>query len=156
MFLPLVGAYTYIPLPLWGTELSMCFHNIDRTTPLHLFWSYPPFWDTLITLIVLACRYAEPTMIVYFIWTVAAVIKDERIDLGGDGPDDGRDGLRGDVPAAHVRALLADRQLADAGPTARLPLPLVVRVHDRLDPARLATIGKCREMFRWYFDPYSD
>jgi hypothetical protein len=30
---------------------------------------------------MLAIRYAEPTMIVYFIWTVAARIKDVRVDL---------------------------------------------------------------------------
>jgi hypothetical protein len=156
VFLPLVGAYSYLPLPLWGTELALCFHNIDRTTPLHLFWAYAPFWDTLITLFTLALRYAEPTMIAYFIWTVAARIKDERVDLEATAQATIGTGcavtfllltvelfsLTGNSPTLVylIRFLYALWYVFLAGWILRLA----------------ATISKCREMFRFYFDPHSE
>ena len=156
IFLPLVGAYTYIPMPLWGSEMSMCFHNIDRTTPLHIFWSYLPFWDTLITLIVLACRYAEPTMIVYFIWTVAARIKDERLDVEGTAR------MTVGMGCAVTFLLLTIELFTLTGNS-----PTLVRLNGFLYllwytfligwiMRVAATIGICREMFLWYFDPHAD
>jgi hypothetical protein len=157
VFLPLVGAYSYLPMPLWGTELSMCYHNVDRTTPLHLFWSYAPFWDTLLTLIVLACRYAEPTMIVYFIWTVAARIKDERVDLGATAQ------MTLGMGCAVSFLLLTIELFSLTGTSPTLVL-LLLRFLYLLWYLFLigwilrvaATIGQCREMFRFYFDPNAE
>jgi hypothetical protein len=156
IFLPLVGAYTYLPLPLWGTELTMCYHNVDRTTPLHIFWAYAPFWDTLITLITLACRYAEPTMLVYFIWTVATRIKDDRVDVEGTAQ------MTVGMGCAVTYLLLAIELFSLTGNS--MTLIWLLRILYILWYAFmvgwimrvLATIGKCREMFRFYFDPHSD
>jgi hypothetical protein len=156
IFLPLVGVYTYMPLPLWGTELTTCFHNVDRTTPLHIFWAYAPFWDTLLTLVTFACRYAEPTMMVYFIWTVAARIKDDRVDVEGVAQ------MTVGMGCAVTFLLLTIELFSLTGNS--MTLINLLRVLYLLWYAFmvgwilrvLATIGKCREMFRFYFDPYAD
>ena len=156
VFLPLVGAYTYLPMPLWGTELTTCFHNVDRTTPLHIFWAYAPFWDTLLTLITLACRYAEPTMIVYFIWTVAARIKDDRVDVEGAAQ------MTVGMGCAVTFLLLTIELFSLTGNS--MTLIYLLRVLYVLWYSFMvgwilrvaATIGQCREMFRWYFDPHSE
>jgi uncharacterized membrane protein len=156
VFLPLVGLYSYLPMPLWGTELAMCYHNVDRTTPLHIFWSYAPFWDTLITLITLACRAAEPTMIVYFIWTVAARLKDDRVELEGTAQ------MTVGTGCAITFLLLTVELFSLAGNS--MTLIWLVRILYFLWYCFVilwiqrvaATIGKCRETFRFYFDPHSD
>ena len=50
VFLPLVGAYTYVLMPLWGAEMSMALFNMERSVPLHIFWAFSPFSEELLTL----------------------------------------------------------------------------------------------------------
>jgi hypothetical protein len=77
VFLPFAGAYSYCVMPWSGAELSMAEYNMERSLPLPIFWAFAPFWETLLTFIVLTLLYLEPIMIAYFIWTVACTLKEE-------------------------------------------------------------------------------
>ena len=154
IFLPLVGAYSYVLMPLWGTEMAMCYFNQDRSTPLHIFWSYAPFWEELLTLIVLVCRYGEPIMMAYFVWTVAAALKDEPLEKMAQGTFQ--------MGLAILFLLIAFNLFSLTGNS-----PVLVRVLRILYLMwyvfmigwilrMVGMVAKCRETFSFYFNPDAD
>jgi hypothetical protein len=79
-FLPLLGAYPYCPVPWMGSELAMAEANMDRSMPMHIFWAYAPFWETVLAFTLMTLKYFEPIMISYFTWSVATTIKDDALE----------------------------------------------------------------------------
>ena len=154
VFLPMVGAYSYLMVPLWGTEMAMAEFNMERSVGLHLFWSFSPFVEEIFTILVLCCRYMEPLMICYFIWTVGYAIKDEPLEKMAIGS------LR--MGFAILFLLVTFHVFAMTGSSPVLVKVLrilyllwyffivgwVIRV--------FGLIGKCRELFYFYFHPEAD
>lgn len=153
-FLPLVGAYTYVMMPLMGHELSMAEFNMERTTSIPVFWSYSPFWETLFAFVIFGCRFAEPALIAYFIWTVAYLMKEEPLD------ESARTVI---AMGGSVFFLLLAYLLFSISGTSPVLVKLL-RLLYLLWYAfivvwilRLAALtSKCRETFRFYFFPDQD
>jgi hypothetical protein len=153
-FLPAVGAYSYVLMPLWGTELTMADANMDRSTPLHVFWSFAPFWEEILALVILVCRYLEPALIAYFVWTVGTTLKDEPLEKSAVGTV--RTGF------AIMFLLLTFHLFALTGNS-----PVLVKVLRVLYGLwygfmilwilkMVGIFNKCRDVFRFYFHPDED
>jgi hypothetical protein len=153
-FLPLIGAYPYCPVPWMGSELAMAEFNMERSLPLHVFWAFAPFWETLLGFLLMTLMYFEPIMIAYFVWSVASSIKDDALEKASLGTVK--------MGFAVLFLLLAYQLFALAGTS-----PVLVQVLRLLYlmwyaalivwMLRLVTmIGKCREMFHFYFHPEED
>jgi hypothetical protein len=75
--LPTVGAMTFAQLPLIVPELPLSWSNVDRTLPLHAFWSWSPFWSYFVSLLLTYAFHAEAILFVIYLWTVSQAITDE-------------------------------------------------------------------------------
>jgi hypothetical protein len=95
-------------------------------------------------------------MIVYFIWTVAARIKDERVELEASAQ------RTLGMGCSVTFLLLVFMLFSLTGNSTTLVILLKVLYLGWYAAIVLwivnmvMTIGKCREMFRFYFDPYAE
>lgn len=154
VFLPFVGAYSYCIMPWSGVEMAMAEFNMERSLPLQIFWSFSPFWETLLTFVLMTTLFAEPIMIAYFTWTVAATLKEEPLAESALGA------VR--MGCAVLFLLLTFHLFALAGTS-----PVLVKVLRILYTVwyvgtiiwmirLIGMFNKCRETFRFYFFPDED
>lgn len=80
-FLGLFGGW----LTLLTPEVAMTQANIDRTLPLHVFWSFSGFWSEWLTLIVLFSLYLEPILLGLFFWSVGQSMREAELESRGLG-----------------------------------------------------------------------
>lgn len=154
VLLPVVGAYSYCIMPWTGAELAMAEFNMERSLPLHIFWAFAPFWETLFAFVLTTLIYLEPIMIAYFTWTVACTLKEEAF----------ADVALGAVKMgfAVLYIMLAYQLLALAGTSPVLVMVLRILyvmwyVALIIWMVRLVSMfAKCRETFRFYFFPDED
>lgn len=151
VFLPLVGAFSYVLMPYWCPEMAMALFNMERSVPLHIFWSYSPFWETLLTIIIVCSKYLEPIMISYFIWTVASTLKDDVFQQRALGT------LRMGCSVAFLFLVFDLFALTGTSPVLVKVLRLFYLLWYMFMVAwilRLAAlIGKTREVFHFFFFP---
>lgn len=154
VFLPYVGAYTYCVMPWSASELAMAEYNMDRTISLHVFWSFAPFWETLLAFVLMTLVAAEPIMIAYFTWSVGTAIKEEPLSKAA------RSAV--EMGCAVLFVLLVYQLFALAGTSSVLVkvlrvLYLVWYVGLIVWMLRLVgMVSKCRSTFRFYFFPDED
>ena len=79
-FLPLVGALGYVLVPYFAPEIIMGEINTERSQPIHVTWCRWALIEILLTVIVHTVLLLEPIMIGVFIWTVAAMVRDELLE----------------------------------------------------------------------------
>ena len=154
LFLPLVGAYTYCLVPWMGSELAMAEFNMERSLPLHVFFAYAPFWETLLTFTLITLTYMEPIVIAYFTWSVATTIKDDSLEASALGA------VKMGFSVLFVMLTYQLVALAGNSPvlvTVLRVLYLVWYVAFIVWILRLVGMTlKCRETFRFYFHPDED
>lgn len=154
VFLPMVGLYNFIMMSFAGAELAMAETNMERSLPIHIFWSYSPFWETFLSQILIAAFYFEPLLIGYFLWCVAFTIKDEVVEKAALGTVK--------MGMAVLFLMLTYQLFAIAGTSSVLVnlLRLVYLLWYIFTIAwmmRLAqAIGKVHDMFKFYFHPDED
>jgi DNA-directed RNA polymerase subunit RPC12/RpoP len=78
--LPITGVIRYVLVPYFAPEVAMAEVNTERVVPLHVSWSSMPTLEIILTLIVNTVQLLEPIMIGIFIWTVAAMVRDEPME----------------------------------------------------------------------------
>jgi len=78
--LPATGAFGYIMLPFVLPELAMTASNVERTQPLHIFWSPSPFWEMLASMIFNVCLQGEIILFCIFLRASAVAIKEEYLE----------------------------------------------------------------------------
>jgi hypothetical protein len=83
--LPLTGTMTYCMVPLVGPEIVMGQANINRTLPLHVFWSGAPFWEMFATLLIQMLLCAEPVLFALFLRAMALQLRHEPLRELADG-----------------------------------------------------------------------
>ena len=81
--LPVLGAHGYILIPYVVPEIALTEYNYERIVPIHVLWSAAPFWENLLTLIIRAVQYLEPTVGCIFIWSIGVTIKVKEIEQSG-------------------------------------------------------------------------
>lgn len=79
-FLPLVGALGYVLAPFFAPEIIMGEINTERSQPIHVTWCRWPVVEILLTIFVHTLLLLEPIMIGVFIWTMAAMVRDEPLE----------------------------------------------------------------------------
>lgn len=84
-FLPVVGAITYVMIPLVTPEIIMTEYNMERTIPIHLMWTANPFWETFASLILLFLFYLQPAFHCIFIWSIGTMVRDENLESSARG-----------------------------------------------------------------------
>lgn len=154
VFLPFVGAYRYCVMPWSAAELGMAEFNMDRSFPLHLFWAFSPFWESLLAFVLMVALYMEPILIAYFIWSVAATIKDEPLEASAVSA------ITFGFSVMFLHLVYQLFAMAGNSPV----LVQVLRVLYLLWYCALivyllrmvAAITKCRETFNFYFHPDQD
>lgn len=77
--LPILGVMPYVLVPYFAPELPVLQANVERSLPLHVFWSSVPFWEFLLTFFVLGIQYMEYNMGVVFLQSIGYAIKEDRI-----------------------------------------------------------------------------
>jgi hypothetical protein len=78
--LPLVGAMGYAMPPLVGAEVPMLDANMQRTDPLHVFWSGAPVVEVLMAILIQLLGYADLILFPVFLRGVTISLKGERLD----------------------------------------------------------------------------
>jgi hypothetical protein len=153
-FLPLIGAYTYCPVPWMGSEMAMAEFNMERSVPLHVFFAFAPFWETLLAFALWTIFYLEPIMIAYFTWTVATTIKEDALEKASLGA------VKFGFAVLYLLFVYELIALAGTSPV----LVSVLRLLYLLWYVGLIAwivklvnmILKCRETFHFYFHPEDD
>lgn len=83
--LPDLGAMSYALLPFFSPEMPTVTANMERTLPVHLFWMGAPFWETFLTLFLLACRFLEPAMVCATLCAIGKNLREVKIEENGEG-----------------------------------------------------------------------
>ncbi len=76
-FLPVLGAISYTMVPLLAPEVAMNESNIDRVSPIHVFWSGAPFWEFFLTVLIQVLYFGEPIFFCIFLRAAALSMKDD-------------------------------------------------------------------------------
>jgi hypothetical protein len=79
--LSLTGAMDYIMIPLVTPEIAMTVANIERTLPLHVYWSGAPFWEMFAALLIQILYFAEPVIFCLFLRAAALAMRDEPLQV---------------------------------------------------------------------------
>jgi hypothetical protein len=79
-FLPVVGAMKFMLLPLFGGEMGMSASNVDRSLPLHLFWTDNQYIQVLLTIFVLVLGLGELVLFPLFLRAIALQMKAEDLE----------------------------------------------------------------------------
>ncbi len=78
--LPVTGALTYFPIPFITPEIALVSANIERTQPIHLTWSWAPFWEVLMAIILHVSLLSEIAIYSVFVRSCGLSLKDEHIE----------------------------------------------------------------------------
>jgi hypothetical protein len=81
--LPLTTLMPYTPLPYFVPELATLTANVDRFTPIPIFWTQFAYFDYLLTFLFIGAKTAECTLGGIFIYTVGFTVKDEELRDAG-------------------------------------------------------------------------
>lgn len=76
--LPVAGAVSYAMVPLIAPEVALNVSNLERTVPLHVFWSNSPFWELFGTVLLQAVFFGEPILFCVFLRSTAMAVKDDQ------------------------------------------------------------------------------
>ncbi|MBM4068244.1 MAG: hypothetical protein FJ271_04785 [Planctomycetes bacterium] len=76
--LPAAGAMGYVMVPLVAPEICFSVASLERTLPLHVFWSAAPFWEFFGAIIFQAVFYGEPILFCVFLRSTALALKDDQ------------------------------------------------------------------------------
>jgi hypothetical protein len=82
--LPISGAYLYTMIPLIAPETALLRSNIDRSIPIHLFWSGAPFWESLLSILLHLATFGELVLFCIFLRAAALNLKDEPLQHSAD------------------------------------------------------------------------
>lgn len=77
--LPALGVSSYIMIPFVVPEIALTEYNQERQVPIHLLWSFAPFWENFLNLLFKFLIYLEPAFACIFLWSVGMAVKDENI-----------------------------------------------------------------------------
>lgn len=80
ILLPLMGAIPYTMVQLIAPEVALLGSNVERVEPIHVTWSWAPFWESLFAIILSTLFYAEPVLYCVFLRYCALSLKDERME----------------------------------------------------------------------------
>jgi ribosomal protein S27E len=83
--LPALGVINYFLGPYALPEVSLVDANIDRDPPIWVFWSGAPFWEMILTVILLCSFYAQPVLIGIFIWSIGMALREGPVIEKGQG-----------------------------------------------------------------------
>ena len=83
--LPLLGAMNYALVPWFTPELCLIDANADRSLPIHVFWLRSPFFETLLSILVMLTYYAEPVLFAVFVWTIGVAFREPPVEEVGVG-----------------------------------------------------------------------
>jgi len=83
--LPTLGVIGYGLMALISPAAAMGDINIDRQTPLLVFWCFSPFWDMTFVVILLILLYLEPILMGLFLWSVGISIRELDLEEAGLG-----------------------------------------------------------------------
>jgi hypothetical protein len=83
--LPALGVINYFLVPYTLPEVSLVDANIDRDPPIWVFWSGAPFWEMILTVILLCSFYAQPVLIGIFIWSIGMALREGPVIEKGQG-----------------------------------------------------------------------
>jgi hypothetical protein len=78
--LPLTGVMNFTLLMLVTPEMPLVDANIERTSPLHEFWSDAPFWECLLALLLQMLSLTEPVLYGAFLRAIALQMKSEELE----------------------------------------------------------------------------
>lgn len=76
--LPAAGAMGYVMVPLVAPEIAFNIASLERSLPLHVFWSGSPFWEFFAAIIFQAIFYGEPILYCVFLRSTAMAMKDDQ------------------------------------------------------------------------------
>lgn len=83
--LPVLGAHTYVLIPLLAPEIAMTEYNTERMVPIHVLWSGAPFWENMLNMVIRFSIYLEPAFACIFLWSAGMTIKDDGVAKSGRG-----------------------------------------------------------------------
>ena len=87
VFLPVLGAWSYVMIPYLVPEIVLTEYNMERMVPINILWAgagWGAFWENVLNLILKFLFYLEPTFLSIFVWSAGIAIKDEKIEQIGD------------------------------------------------------------------------
>lgn len=78
--LPTCGAIPYFMVQYITPEVCITETNIGRMDPLHITWSWAPFWESILALVLTTIFFAEPVLFYIFLRAAARSIRDEKME----------------------------------------------------------------------------
>lgn len=76
--LPAAGAMGYVMVPLVAPEIAFSVASLERSLPLHVFWSGSPFWEFFAAIMFQAIFFGEPILFCVFLRSTALALKDDQ------------------------------------------------------------------------------
>jgi hypothetical protein len=78
--LPIVGAISYVLVPVYVMELPMLSANFVRIEPLHSLWMHIPMLEMIFSIVVMLLAGFEPILCCAFLRAVAVSLRNEILE----------------------------------------------------------------------------